>query len=123
MTQMWLLSWPKNTSSTTKSGGDSGVSTDSSTTNAIKQSGATNSCCASVKKLLRKVKRQGRVVRGATASRQSSFQCRYDPLSYSLNFDTSGYGSLSDDEDYHRFCAFSTKFLANPKTSSSPRLL
>ncbi|KAJ0018817.1 hypothetical protein Pint_12128 [Pistacia integerrima] len=51
----------------------------------------------------------------------SSFQCHYDPLSYSLNFDTTGSGSLLDDEDYYyKFYAFSSRFVATSKPSSSP---
>ncbi|GMJ12594.1 hypothetical protein HRI_004928600 [Hibiscus trionum] len=66
-----------------------------------------NGCyCAGLVRILSKLKKE---VRSAGASRQSSFQCRYDPLSYSLNFDTSGSGS---DEDYHHMYAFSSRFAA-----------
>ncbi|KAL3616722.1 hypothetical protein CASFOL_039116 [Castilleja foliolosa] len=50
-----------------------------------------------------------------SASRQSSFQCRYDPLSYALNFDTSGPGDYRD-EDYYKFYAFSSRFVAPTTT-------
>ncbi|KAE9615668.1 hypothetical protein Lalb_Chr04g0257791 [Lupinus albus] len=60
-----------------------------------------------------------RTLRPSSATRQGSFQCCYDPLSYSLHFDTIGCGSLLD-EDYYKFYAFSTRFVAtNPKTSCS----
>ncbi|XP_061360475.1 uncharacterized protein LOC133304454 [Gastrolobium bilobum] len=75
-------------------------------------------CCCLVTKLMRKLKRRSRsrTLRPSSASRQGSFQCRYDPLSYSLNFDTSGCGSLLD-EDYYKFYAFSSRFVANTRTS------
>ncbi|XP_057419348.1 uncharacterized protein LOC130713593 [Lotus japonicus] len=74
-------------------------------------------CCCLVTKLVRKLKRRSRSTpRPVSASRQGSFQCRYDPLSYSLNFDTTGCGTLLD-EDYYKFYAFSSRFVANPRTS------
>ncbi|KAL1366375.1 hypothetical protein HN51_014209 [Arachis hypogaea] len=68
-------------------------------------------CCCVVTKFMRKllVKSVNRS-RRRTTSRQSSFQCRYDPLSYSLNF---------EEQDYYKFSAFSSRFLANPSSSSS----
>ncbi|KAE9610612.1 hypothetical protein Lal_00029774 [Lupinus albus] len=78
---------------------------------------STCKCCCVVTKLMRKLKRRSRILRPSSATRQGSFQCCYDPLSYSLNFDTTGCGSLLD-EDYYKFYAFSTRFVAiNPKTS------
>ncbi|KAF5733573.1 hypothetical protein HS088_TW16G00013 [Tripterygium wilfordii] len=79
-------------------------------------------CCSSsagcLAKLVKRLKKQGRII--LRPSGQSSFQCRYDPLSYSLNFDTtSGVGSLSDDVDYYQFCAFSSKFVANQRILST----
>lgn len=117
---MWPLSLSeKNTSS-------------SSTTTAIHESGTvaaaksvassstTCHCCCVVTKLMRKLKR---VRSRRTVSRQSSFQCRYDPLSYSLNFDTTGCGgSLLDEDNYYEFYAFSSRFVANPRPTSSPIL-
>ncbi|BAT94365.1 hypothetical protein VIGAN_08096400 [Vigna angularis var. angularis] len=64
-------------------------------------------CCCLVMKLMRKLKRRGRTLRPKSVSRQGSFQCRYDPLSYSLNFDSTGCGSLMD-EDYYKFYTFSS---------------
>ncbi|KAE7995931.1 hypothetical protein FH972_000688 [Carpinus fangiana] len=125
---MWLLWWPKNTS-TTKTGGESASSSTTTSATATATATATaadvsttcragngmsSDCCCLAKKLLRKLKRQSKSLRAT--SRQSSFQCRYDPLSYSLNFDPSGSGSLLD-EDYHHFYSFSSRFVANPRTS------
>ncbi|KAF5729216.1 hypothetical protein HS088_TW21G01375 [Tripterygium wilfordii] len=80
-------------------------------------------CCSSsgcLTKLMKRLKKQGRMLRATTGSGKSSLQCRYDPLSYSLNFDTtSGFGSLSDDVDYYQFRAFSSKFVANPRMSTT----
>ncbi|KAF3450014.1 hypothetical protein FNV43_RR06093 [Rhamnella rubrinervis] len=81
--------------------------------------------CSCVSKLVRKMKKHVQVFIGGVAgtttsssSYSSSFQCRYDPLSYALNFDTSGCGL---DEDYYQFYAFSSRFVAHP--TSCPRLL
>ncbi|KAK9267149.1 hypothetical protein L1049_009569 [Liquidambar formosana] len=107
MAQMWLLWWPKNTS-TTKSGG--GVSTTTTT------SAANNSKAAakwySLTKLVGKLKKRHRRMVGGARRQTCAVQCRYDPLSYSLNFDTSGL-----DEDYQHFHAFSSRFVANPTTA------
>ncbi|OIW00662.1 hypothetical protein TanjilG_09631 [Lupinus angustifolius] len=98
------------------------ITTTTSTTIATKSLADTTSstcnCCCVVTKLMRKLKRRSsRTLRPSTATRQGSFQCCYDPLSYSLNFDTTGCGSLLD-EDYYKFYAFSTRFVAtNPKSS------
>ncbi|KAK8626563.1 hypothetical protein V6N13_134204 [Hibiscus sabdariffa] len=83
--------------------------------------GRGNGCsCAGLVRILSKLKKESKgMVRSAGASRQSSFQCRYDPLSYSLNFDTSGNGSTIDDEDYHHLYAFSSRFAANPRRPCS----
>ncbi|KAG5015134.1 hypothetical protein AAZX31_08G083700 [Glycine max] len=113
MTQMWPLSSQKNTNttSTVKMQHESANSTPT-TTVATKSMVSTCRCCCLVTKLMRKLKRRNRKLRPKSASRQGSFQCRYDPLSYSLNFDTTGM-----DEDYYKFCAFSSRFVANPRTS------
>lgn len=110
MTQMWLLWWPKNNASAkTATSSTSGAVT--ATSVARKPS---SSHCNCVAKLLRKLKKRSRVLCSTTGeSSSSSFQCRYDPLSYSLNFDTSGCGSLLD-EHYYQFCAFSSRFASNP---------
>ncbi|XVF46048.1 hypothetical protein PTKIN_Ptkin02bG0256500 [Pterospermum kingtungense] len=125
MAQMWLIWWPKTTTcTTTKSGGDRGAATSTTTTTTRATSGRTSvgkrgtpgCCCACLARIIRKVKKQSKeMVRGAGASRQSSFQCRYDPLSYSLNFDRSGCDSAVDDENYYQFYAFSSRFVANPR--------
>ncbi|OMO74979.1 hypothetical protein CCACVL1_16385 [Corchorus capsularis] len=125
MAQMWLLWCPK----TTKSGGDTVVASASTATPKVtninggrspSSLGKNGCCCGCLASFVRKVKKQSKEmvrVRGAGASRQTSFQCRYDPLSYSLNFDKSGCGSLEDDEDYLH--AFSSRFVANPRRPSS----
>ncbi|OWM85701.1 hypothetical protein CDL15_Pgr029124 [Punica granatum] len=85
------------------------------------------SCCGLAKFIdklrIKRKRRLALMLRGGqrcTTSSQNSLQCRYDPLSYSLNFDTrSGSGSLLDDEDYYQFYAFSSRFAANPAGSGS----
>ncbi|GLT49481.1 hypothetical protein SLA2020_230330 [Shorea laevis] len=110
MTQMWLIWWPKNISET-KNGSEAGAAAATATT-----AEPSPSCCgAYLRRLVRKVRKQGKaMLQAATAGQQSTFQCRYDPLSYSLNFDT-----IMDDEDYYKFYAFSSRFAANPRTSCS----
>uniref|UniRef100_B9GVF8 Uncharacterized protein n=1 Tax=Populus trichocarpa TaxID=3694 RepID=B9GVF8_POPTR len=108
MAQMLLLWWSK---TTTKTGG---VDTIATTSKTVENIGSTQNCfCGCLTKLLKKLKKRGRVIRAAAASRQSSFQCRYDPLSYSLNFDTSGH-----DEDYYHFCAFTSSWVVVPKITA-----
>lgn len=124
---MWLLWWPKNTSTTKSTADEAGGTTSDATTAAtttmsttcLARNGLSSADCCCLTKLVRKVKRQSKSLR--STSRQSSFQCRYDPLSYSLNFDPSGSGSLLD-EDYHQFYSFSSRFVANPRTPC-PRLM
>ncbi|XP_030550086.1 uncharacterized protein LOC115755001 [Rhodamnia argentea] len=76
-------------------------------------SSARSSCCC-LARLVVKLKKWNRMLlRHHSKNRHSSFQCLYDPLSYSLNFDGSGKGSMLDqeDEDYYRFYAFSSRFV------------
>ncbi|CAK8578205.1 unnamed protein product [Lathyrus sativus] len=77
---------------------------------ATARSSTSSSCCCSMTKLMRKLLMK----RSRSRIRQGSFQCCYDPLSYSLNFDTSDCGSLLDEDYYYKFCAFSSRFVANP---------
>ncbi|KAL0679423.1 hypothetical protein Bca4012_007404 [Brassica carinata] len=60
-----------------------------------------------------------------TARRQcSSLQCRYDPMSYSLNFDGGACGTLPDDEDYYfRFYAFSSRYVTANTIKKIPPFL
>nr|XP_011460504.1 PREDICTED: uncharacterized protein LOC105350362 [Fragaria vesca subsp. vesca] len=120
---MWHLSWPKTTCSTKIGGHEpqdtTATTTTTSTTKCIKAS-PSSSHCTCLAKLVRKLRKQRRRV---GCAKSSSFQCRYDPLSYSLNFDASGYGNLSDDQDYYKFYAFSSRFVANPAVASCPRLI
>ncbi|CAK8578201.1 unnamed protein product [Lathyrus sativus] len=101
----------ENNTSTTMKMKDESVSV----TMATKSVAATRSspCCCSMTKLMRKLLMK----RSRSRIRQGSFQCCYDPLSYSLNFDTSDCGSLLDEDYYYKFCAFSSRFVANPTTS------
>ncbi|KAJ7942567.1 Proline-rich protein [Quillaja saponaria] len=92
MTQMWLLWSSKNSpTTTTKSGGESGSTATAATisSNSLTSNRTSCHCCLLVTKLVRKLKRHRPTLK-PPASRQSSFQCRYDPMSYSLNFDASG---------------------------------
>ncbi|KAA0052435.1 hypothetical protein E6C27_scaffold120G00320 [Cucumis melo var. makuwa] len=111
---MWL---PKNNAPKT---------TTSSTTAAVTPTSLapkpSSSHCNCLAKLLRKLKKRSRVLCTTTGDSSSPFQCRYDPLSYSLNFDTSGCGSLLDDHYYQYFCAFSSRFASNPGNLSTHSL-
>lgn len=126
ITQMGFPWRPRNTPSTiTAYGGGIGGSTTNSSSASNPNDGSSTStqcCCCSLTKLVRKLKKHSRLLR--MASRQSSrLKCRYDPLSYSLNFDTSGCGSLLDEDYYSRFYAFSSRFVANATTTSCPGLI
>lgn len=110
--------WPKTTTGATAVGTlyGGGRTTRSCSSTSSESNAATMSSCCGLSRLMRKLKRHSNKMlkTAASTSRQSSFQCRYDPLSYALNFDTSGTGSLLD-EDYYKFCAFSSRFVATPK--------
>ncbi|KAI5667480.1 hypothetical protein M9H77_17333 [Catharanthus roseus] len=112
MTEMAVLLLPrrsKNSSSTTPSC----ATTPDVHSMSISDNNASMNCCG-LSKLVRKLKKHGKILCPST-NRQSSFQCRYDPMSYLLNFDTPGSGSLLD-EDYYKFYAFSSRFVANSNT-------
>ncbi|KAJ4880965.1 hypothetical protein Rs2_38020 [Raphanus sativus] len=82
-------------------------------------------CITCLARLIRKVKSKGRLLLSATASRrqQRSLQCRYDPMSYSLNFDGGACGTLADDEDYYfRFYAFSSRYVTANTIKKRPPL-
>lgn len=110
MVQMWLLWLPKNPKAATASRSSGGSSVPRN-----EASSACFSCKRFSKLLMRKLKKRG------VPSRQSSLQCRYDPMSYSLNFDTSGCGSTVDDHEdyYYKFYAFSSRYVANPTTTTT----
>ncbi|CAN4080380.1 unnamed protein product [Withania somnifera] len=134
MTQMGRQWWPRLTTraravDTLYDGGRStttrsfSTSTSSSSLSSSSSSSSSSSCCG-LSRLLRKLKRHSnKMLKRAeiSTSRQSSFQCRYDPLSYALNFDTS-HDNVSD-EDYYKFCAFSSRFVATPKADHSQGLM
>ncbi|BFG28460.1 hypothetical protein CerSpe_147340 [Prunus speciosa] len=115
---MWLISWPKTTCTTKAGGHEGGTTATAGTAVAANCLRSSSSHCTCLAKLVRKLKKHRRRI--GAASRQSSFQCHYDPLSYSLNFDASGCGNLLDDQDYFKFYAFSSRFVANP---SEPQLV
>ncbi|KAK6931908.1 hypothetical protein RJ641_001532 [Dillenia turbinata] len=121
MTQTGLHCWTKTAPTTT-----SISSMDSRATPAISSSSVPN--CCGITKLVKKIKKHSRIMLCCPASshhqhhKSSKFQCSYDPMSYTLNFDTSGCGGLLDDDDYHHFYAFSSKFVTTP-AAPSPILL
>lgn len=114
MTHLPLPWWPK---TTTNGGGTTTTTTTTTTT----ETASTSNCCGGLSKLMRRLKKRSKIMLHP-ASRQSSFQCRYDPLSYSLNFDKTGSGDFAD-EDYYKFYAFSSRFVAAPTTTHCPRVL
>ncbi|KAI4364998.1 hypothetical protein MLD38_021024 [Melastoma candidum] len=76
--------------------------------------------CSCLAKLVMTLNKCRKLVAGKGRSRnmrQASFQCRYDPLSYALNFDSGGRGG--NYEDYYRFCAFTNRFLTRPTTTAA----
>lgn len=114
MTHLALPWWPRTTSATSSSGdahGRGGRNTAATATSSA--AGSSSSNCCGLSRLMRKLKKHSKMLQ--PASRQSSsLQCRYDPLSYSLNFDTTGSGDFADD-DYYKFYAFSSRFVAAPR--------
>ncbi|CAA7020944.1 unnamed protein product [Microthlaspi erraticum] len=84
-----------------------------------------NCCVTCLARLIRKLKRKGRLLLSTTAARKqvSSLQCRYDPMSYSLNFDGGACSTLPEDEDYYfRFYAFSSRYVTNNTVKKRPPL-
>ncbi|ESQ55369.1 hypothetical protein EUTSA_v10026564mg [Eutrema salsugineum] len=84
-----------------------------------------NCCVTCLARLIRKMKKKGKLLLSVTAARRqgSSLQCRYDPMSYSLNFDGGACGTLPDDEDYFfRFYAFSSRYVTNNAIKKRPPL-
>ena len=119
MTQMQGRQWYWPRSSITTNTVASTTTRSFSTSTPMSTSTSTSTSCCGLTRLLRKLKRcSSKMLKTSsstysTTSRQSSFQCRYDPLSYALNFDTSDH--VSEDEDYYKFCAFSSRFVATTK--------
>ncbi|XP_020678628.1 uncharacterized protein LOC110096842 [Dendrobium catenatum] len=77
------------------------------------------SCSDFGRRLVRKLKKQSKMLCTATAvcrtaGDTASFQCQYDPLSYSRNFD--GCSALDDDSS-HFYYTFSSRF-ARPLAAS-----
>ncbi|KAL3833807.1 hypothetical protein ACJIZ3_008543 [Penstemon smallii] len=109
MAHLPLPRWPK--SNSTAAGVRGGATTITST---IESATSANNCCGLTKLMKRLKKRSKLMLNPSISSKQSStatLQCRgYDPLSYSLNFDTGG--DLLD-EDYYKFYAFSSRFVNN----------
>ncbi|CAA2998635.1 Hypothetical predicted protein [Olea europaea subsp. europaea] len=101
MTHLALPWWPKTSSATASGGAD---------TRGLSENASTSNCCGLTNLMRRVLKKRSKTLH--SSSRQSSLECRYDPLSYSLNFDT---GDLSND-DYYRFYSFSSRFAATPRT-------
>ncbi|KAH7545660.1 hypothetical protein FEM48_Zijuj01G0117000 [Ziziphus jujuba var. spinosa] len=149
MTQIWLLWWPKNPTTTTIKihGGDdvqevagnniiaygNATTTTRASTFASASASASSSSsshCSCVSKLVRKLKRNfrtlgsGLTITSTTPHQAGSkyLQCRYDPLSYSLNFDSSGSGCGNLDEDYYHFYAFSSRALSGRQEGPQPFL-
>ncbi|XP_031123790.1 uncharacterized protein LOC116026604 [Ipomoea triloba] len=114
MTHLAFLWWQKTSPTTT----DAAAAVPGAATCPMSpaKDAATNSSSCGLVKLIRKLKRQSKMMMLCTpGSRQPAFQCRYDPLSYSLNFDAGGARSLADEDDYYfKFCAFSSRFAAIP---------
>lgn len=125
----------KSTATTTSMGGVSvsrstaaaslSLSSSSCTASTSDLSSTRSSCCCLTRLVVKLKKLNRMLLRHHNKNRQSSFQCLYDPLSYSLNFDRSGNGSVLDqeDEDYYRFYAFSSRFvMANSRSiAACPR--
>ncbi|XAR59404.1 hypothetical protein NMG60_11015231 [Bertholletia excelsa] len=114
--------WRPKTTSTSSSSSNADASKMNSNTSSSKskasRSDSTKVECSCVFRLVRKLKKQGRILRNRatitsiTPSRQSSFQCRYDPLSYSLNFDDSTLNPYL--HQHHNHSHLSSRFVSHP---------
>ncbi|KAK9133796.1 hypothetical protein Scep_013324 [Stephania cephalantha] len=80
-------------------------------------------CCYCLRKLMRILRKQYSRMLLCEASRPPTFHCHYDALSYSRNFDTSGWGGMSSDDNYDYFYAFSSRFVAAPSAAAPPSLV
>ncbi|MED6109790.1 hypothetical protein PIB30_036817 [Stylosanthes scabra] len=105
---------PSPSPSPTMNSASTAISAPPNTNTATKSSMDTCHCCCVVTKLMRKllIKSINNNKRRTTTStrHKSSFQCRYDPLSYSLNF---------EEQDYYNFSAFSSRFLPIPSSTTA----
>lgn len=106
------LPWRPRATSATTSGGEAHCRGGTATSAAGTGSSSSGTCCG-LSRLMKRLKKRSKMLQ--PSSRQQSLQCRYDPLSYSLNFDRSGSGDFLDD-DYYKFCAFSSRFVVAPRT-------
>ncbi|KAI4311819.1 hypothetical protein MLD38_036683 [Melastoma candidum] len=85
-------------------------------TSSFRKSGRKCCCLASLVTVLKRCRKMVNKRRRSSSSRQTSFKCCYDPLSYALNFDSEG--QVSNYEDCRRFCAFKNRSFASPTTAS-----
>lgn len=116
MTHLAFIWWPKTSPTTTDTAAADTAATCSMSMSPAKDAAMNSSSCG-LSRLIRKLKRRSKMMLCTPGSRQPpAFQCRYDPLSYSLNFDAGRGRSLADEDDYYyKFCAFSSRFAAIPK--------
>ncbi|WOL17841.1 hypothetical protein Cni_G26634 [Canna indica] len=60
-------------------------------------------------RLMRKLRKQSKML--CMATKPATFHCQYDPLSYSRNFDRSGFGTALDEDSAHFYHTFSSSDL------------
>lgn len=112
---MGFTGWGKIIMSSNKNGGDDDDDeprNPSSACSRMRTSSSGSNCwCSYLRKLVKRVKRQGKML--CSNKPRSSFQCRYDPLSYSLNFDTTTACAAAN---------FSSRFAIDPRKSPSSTL-
>ncbi|XP_042443079.1 uncharacterized protein LOC122028129 [Zingiber officinale] len=69
-----------------------------------------SNCGLRLRKLMRKLRKQSKKLCAAT--KPTTFRFHYDPLSYSRNFDGSGFGTEIDDDSFESFYySFSSRFV------------
>ncbi|KAJ0980822.1 hypothetical protein J5N97_009077 [Dioscorea zingiberensis] len=124
MSYMVIISWCNKGSSSVASSSNKGGGGVNSGRVSRRHGGRPSS--SGIERFVRKLKKRSKML--CMVPRTPSFHCQYDPLSYSRNFDRTGFGTSDDDHDldhdhddhHYHFChSFSSRFAM--ASSSFPR--
>uniref|UniRef100_A0A0E0LEF8 Uncharacterized protein n=1 Tax=Oryza punctata TaxID=4537 RepID=A0A0E0LEF8_ORYPU len=87
--------------------------------NAARTAAAGRGCGLALGRLVRKLRRQSRMMLSRPGGAAAAGRCQYDPLSYARNFDRSGLGDGDDDVSaqlYHHY-TFASRFVLSTSTA------